>query len=144
MARVSIYLNFPRSTEEAFNFYKSVFDGEFSGGGIMRFKDMPPSDQNPPLPEEDKNLVMHMELPILGGYLLMGSDTPESTGFTVKTGNNFYILLEPDSKKETESLFNALSEGGKITMELKEMFWGAYYGTCTDKYGIQWMFSFRK
>lgn len=141
MARVSTYLNFPRSTEEAFNFYKSVFGGEFSGGGIARFSDIPVTDGMPPLSEEDKNLIMHIELPIVGGHVLMGTDAPESMGFTVNYGNNIYINLEPDTKEETKKLFDALSQGGKITMELQDMFWGAYYGSCADKFGVQWMFN---
>jgi PhnB protein len=138
MATVGIYLNFSRNTEEAFNFYKSVFGGEFSGG-ISRFSDIPPQDDMPPLPEEDKNLVMHVTLPILGGHLLMGSDVPESMGFTVNKGNNVYISLNPDTRIETKRLFDALSAGGKVEMELQDMFWGDYYGSFTDKYGIHWM-----
>ena len=139
MARTSTYLNFPRNTEEAFHFYKSVFGGEFSGGRVARFSDMPPSDGMPPLAEGDKNLVMHIELPIVGGHVLMGTDAPESMGFHVNFGNNIHINLEPDTKAETKRLFDALSKGGKVTMELQDMFWGAYFGSCTDKYGVQWM-----
>ena len=141
MARVSTYLNFPRNTEEAFNFYKSVFGGEFGNGGIARFGDIPAQDEMPPLAESDKNLVMHIELPILGGHVLMGTDAPETMGFTVNTGNNVYINLEPDTREETKKLFDALAKGGQITMGLQDMFWGAYYGSCTDKFGIQWMFN---
>jgi PhnB protein len=141
MSRVATYLNFSRNTEEAFNFYRSIFGGEFSRGGIARFKDIPPSDSAPPVPEADKNLVMHIELPILGGHLLMGTDAPESMGFTLNKGNNVHINLEPDTKAETKKLFDALSAGGKITMELQDMFWGSYYGSCTDKFGVQWMFN---
>lgn len=141
MARTSTYLNFPRSTEEAFNFYKSVFESEFSRGGIARFGDMPPMEGTPALPEEDKNLVMHIELPIVGGHVLMGTDAPESMGFKVTAGNNVYINLEPDTKAETKKLFDALSAGGTVEMELQDMFWGAYYGSCKDKFGVQWMFN---
>jgi PhnB protein len=141
MSRVSTYLNFSRNTEEAFNFYKSVFGGEFSRGGIARFRDMPVMEGAPPINEEDKNLVMHIELPILGGHLLMGTDAPESMGFTVIFGNHIHINLEPDTREETKKLFDALSIEGKITMPLQDMFWGAYYGSCTDKYGVQWMFN---
>ncbi|MFV7234824.1 VOC family protein [uncultured Flavobacterium sp.] len=141
MARVSTYLNFPRNTEEAFNFYKSVFGGEFSGGGIARFKDIPAAEGMPPIDENDKNLIMHIELPILGGHILMGTDAPESMGFKVNFGNNVYINLEPDTRAETKKLFESLSNGGTITMELQVMFWGAYYGSCTDKFGVQWMFN---
>lgn len=141
MARTSIYLNFPRHTEEAFNYYKSIFGGEFSGEGIARFGDIPASEGISPFPEEDKNLIMHIELPIVGGHLLMGTDAPESMGFKVSFGNNIYINLEPDTKAETQKLFDALSQSGTITMELQDMFWGAYFGSCTDKYGVQWMFN---
>lgn len=141
MARVSTYLNFFRNTEEAFNYYKSVFGTEFSGGGIARFKDIPAQEGMPPLAKEDENLVMHIELPILDGHVLMGTDAPESMGFVVNEGNNYNIMLEPDTKAETKILFDALSKDGKVTMELQVMFWGAYYGSCTDKFGIQWMFN---
>ncbi len=142
MARVNTYLNFQRNTEEVFNFYKSVFGGEFGGGGLTRFRDIPPEEDMPPIAEEDKNLVMHVELPILGVHTLMGTDAPESMGFNVNAGNNILINLEPDTRDETKRLFDALSLGGKITMELQDVFWGDYYGSCTDKFGVQWMFNF--
>lgn len=141
MASVSTYLNFDRNTEEAFNFYKSVFGTEFQGEGILRQGDIPPQEGQPPLAEEDKNLVMHVMLPILNGHQLMGSDCSESMGFKLKFGNNSYINLEPDTRAETERLFNALAEGGKIEMELQDMFWGDYFGSLTDKFGVQWMFN---
>lgn len=140
MSKVSTYLNFPRSTEEAFMFYKSVFGGEFEGG-IHRMGEVPAQEGQPPMAEADKNLVMHVALPILGGHVLMGTDAPESMGFTVKPGNNVYINLEPDTRAETEKLFATLSAGGKVEMVLTDMFWGDYFGSCTDKYGIQWMFN---
>ena len=141
MASVSIYLNFSNQTEEAFNFYKSVFGTEFSYGGIMRFKDIPASEGMPPLPESDKNLVMHVTLPITGGYQLMGSDAPESMGFKVNKGNNVYINLMPDTREETRQLFKLLSQGGVVEQELQDMFWGDYYGSCKDKFGVHWMFN---
>jgi PhnB protein len=143
MAKVSTYLNFQRNTEEAFNFYKLVFNSEFTGA-ISRFSDIPLSENMPPLPEADKNLVMHVVLPILGGHNLMGTDAPESMGFRVNSGNNVYIMLEPDTRTETKRLFNALSEGGAIEQDLQDMFWGDYYGSCKDKYGVQWMFNCTK
>jgi len=139
MARVNTYLNFPRNTEEAFQFYKTVFGGEFGGMGIARFGDIPAQEGMPPMDEKDKNLVMHIELMITGGHVLMGTDAPESMGFHVNFGNNVHISLEPDTRAETKRLFDALSAGGKITMDLQDMFWGAYYGSVTDKYGVQWM-----
>ena len=141
MARVSTYLNFPNYTEEAFNFYKSVFGSEFTEPGFRRFGDMPPMEGMPPTPDDLKNLVMHVELPITGGHILMGTDAPEQMGFTVNFGNNIHINLEPDTKEETKRLFDALSAGGKVEMELQDMFWGAYFGNCTDKYGVHWMFN---
>lgn len=141
MSSVSTYLNFPRNTEKAFNFYKSVFGGEFFGGGPMRFGDVPPQEAMPPLPEEDKNLIMHIELRILDCHSLMGTDAPESMGFQLNFGNNVYINLMPDTRIETDRLFEALSEGGTVTMELQDMFWGDYFGSCTDKFGVHWMFN---
>jgi PhnB protein len=141
MARVCTYLNFPRNTEEVFTYYKSIFGGEFGGPGIARLGDTPVQDGMPPIAEEDRNLVMHIELPILGGHILMGTDAPESMGFHVSIGNNIYINLEPDTRSETKRLFEYLSAGGDITMELQDMFWGSYFGTCTDKFGVQWMFN---
>ncbi len=118
MASVTVYLNFTDQTEKAFNFYKSIFGGEFIGDGIMRFKDVPPSGDMPPLSEKDKNLVMHVALELPGGFQLMGSDAPASMGFEVVTGNNVYLNLMPDTRAETRRLFEALSAGGKVTTEL--------------------------
>lgn len=141
MASVSTYLNFSRNTEEAFNFYKTVFGGEFFGNGIMRFGDIPASPDMPPAPEADKNLVMHVELRILGSHSLMGTDAPESMGFKLKFGDNIHINLQPDTRAETKRLFDKLSEGGTVGMELQDMFWGDYFGSCTDKFGVHWMFN---
>ena len=138
MSKVNTYLNFSRNTEEVFNFYKSVFKSEFAGD-IARFGDIPPQAGMPPLAEEDKSLVMHVALPILGGHVLMGTDAPESMGFKVNPGNNVYISLEPDTRAESDRLFDALKEGGTVEMELQDMFWGAYYGSLVDKYGVRWM-----
>ncbi|HEX5001002.1 MAG TPA: VOC family protein [Bacteroidia bacterium] len=139
MARTSTYLNFPRQTEEAFNFYRSVFGGVFTN--IARFREIPAGENAPPIAEADLDLLMHIELPIVGGHVLMGTDAPESMGFNIAFGNNVYINLEPDTREETQKLFKGLSAGGKVTMELADMFWGAYFGSCTDKYGVQWMFN---
>ncbi|HXB39585.1 MAG TPA: VOC family protein [Bacteroidia bacterium] len=141
MARTSTYLNFPGNTEKAFNFYKSIFGGEFGGGGLQCFGDIPPVEGQPPLSADDKKLIIHAELEITGGHILMATDAPESMGFTVTQGNNMHINLEPETRKETKKLFDALSGGGKVTMELMDMFWGTYFGSCTDKFGINWMFN---
>jgi PhnB protein len=139
MAYVSTYLNFSRNTEEAFNFYKSVFGGDFVDGTINRFSDIPVQEGMPPIAEKDKNLVMHVALPILGGHLLMGTDAPESMGFNMNQGNNVYISLQPDSHSEADTLFAKLSDGGEIEMPMQDMFWGDYFGSFTDKFGIKWM-----
>lgn len=140
MAQVSTYLNFPNQTEEAFNFYKSVFKTEFAGHGIMRFGDVPQDPQRPLTPEQ-KKLVMNIQLPITGGHVLMGTDAPESMGFNLTIGDNVHINLEPDTREETKRLYDALSKGGKVKMNLDDMIWGGYFGACTDKYGINWMFN---
>lgn len=138
MARTSIYLNFPGNTEEAFNFYRKVFRTEFNGG-ITRLGEAPTAEGQPALSEADKKLVLHIELPILGGHMLMATDAPESMGFKLVQGNNMHINLEIETRDETKRIFDELSEGGNITMPLEDMFWGAYYGSFTDKYGINWM-----
>lgn len=141
MSSTATYLNFAGNTEEVFNFYKSVFGTEFAGP-IHRFGDIPSGNDMSKLSESDKNLVMHMALPILGGHLLMGTDAPASMGFTVTQGNNIYISLHPDSREETETLFAKLSEGGTIEQPLDDMFWWAYYGSFRDKFGIGWMINY--
>lgn len=141
MATTNIYLNFKDQTEVAFTFYRSVFGGEFEGNGISRFGDVPPQEGVPALSESDKNLVMHVSLSILGGVKLMGTDAPESRGLAVTMGNNVHISLHPDTRADTDRLFAALSAGGKVEMLLQEMFWGDYFGSCVDKFGVQWMFN---
>jgi PhnB protein len=140
MARVSTYLNFARSTEEAFTFYKSVFKTEFATP-VMRFGDGPPCPGQPPMADADKKLVMHVALPILGGHMLLGSDCPESMGHKLNVGNNIYLNLEPDTRADTDRLFAALSEGGTVEMALQDMFWGAYWGCAVDRFGVKWMFN---
>jgi PhnB protein len=139
MARASIYLNFPGNTEEAFVFYQSVFGGNFGNDGIARFGDMPEMDGAPPMSEAIKSMIVHVELEITGGLILMGTDAPQEMGFSVIQGNNVNINLEPDTRNEAERLFYALSDGGIILQPLQEMFWGAYYGQLQDQFGIHWM-----
>ena len=138
MARVSTYLNFPGSTEQAFLFYRAAFGGDFNGP-IHRFADIPPAPGRPPLAESDRNLIMHVELPILGGHVLMGTDAPESMGFRVLQGNNIHINLELDTRGETEHLFRELSRDGHVEMPLQDMFWGGYFTSFTDRFGVCWM-----
>lgn len=140
MARVSTYLNFNRKTEEAFNLYRTVFGGDFIGG-LRRMGDVPAAPGQPAMADADRQLVVHVELAILGGHVLMGTDAPESMGFKLVQGNNVHINLEPDTRAETERLFTALSEGGKVEMPLQEMFWGDYFGSLRDRFGTCWMFN---
>jgi uncharacterized glyoxalase superfamily protein PhnB/uncharacterized protein YndB with AHSA1/START domain len=140
-SRVTTYLNFAGNTEEALNFYKSVFKTEFSGKGIQRFGDLPAEAGHPPVADNIKKMVLHAELPILGEHVLMATDAPKEMGFTLTKGNNMHICLEPAKRDETKRLFDELSKGGEVTMPLQDMFFGAYFGSCTDKFGINWMFS---
>jgi PhnB protein len=142
MSRVSIYLNFSGNTEEAFNFYKKVFKSEFING-IQRFEELPQDPNHPPMSEKIKQLVLHVELPILGGCVLMGTDVVQEMGFQVSQGNNVQINLEPDSKEEAQRLFDELSEGGVVRMPMQDTFWGAYYGNFQDKFGIYWMINYQ-
>ncbi|HEY6876703.1 MAG TPA: VOC family protein [Polyangiales bacterium] len=137
MASVSTYLNFNGNTEAAFQFYRSVFKTEF-GGPIARMGDAPTMPGQPALSDAEKNLVMNIALPILGGHLLMGTDAHPAMG-KVHFGNNSHIVLHPDTRAEADRLFAALSEGGKVEMPMQDMFWGDYYGNFTDQFGVQWM-----
>lgn len=136
--KLHTYLNFPGNTEEAFTFYKSVFGGEFSDP-LVRFKDMPMEGVT--IPKEDETKIMHIGLKV-GDTWLMGTDALESMGQKLKLGNNMYISIEPDSKEEADRLFKALATGGKIEMPIADQVWGDYYGSLTDKYGVQWMIDY--
>lgn len=138
MSRVSTYLNFMGRTEEAFNFYASVFGTQISSD-IFRMGDMPGPD-GPELSDSEKKLVGHVELPILAGHVLMGTDMLESMGHELKIGNNVTINLEPDTRAETDRLYSALSEGGSESTGLSQMPWG-YWGCTLDRFGIRWMFN---
>jgi PhnB protein len=140
MATVNVYLNFQGNCEEAFNFYKSVLGGEFSYLG--RFGDVPAQEGMPPLPEEMKNQIMHIALPVSKETMLMGSDTGGEWAPLFKQGNNFSISLTVGSKAEADRLFNGLSAGGNITMPIADAFWGDYFGMFEDKFGINWMVSY--
>lgn len=137
MAKMNPYLNFDGNTEEAFNFYKSVFGGEFTG--VHKFGTMPGAEN---MPENEKNRVMHIALPIDAHTTLMGSDTMPSMGHKLTVGNNVHISLHPTSREEAEHLFNGLSAGGAVEMPLEDTFWGAYFGSFKDKFGISWLVNF--
>ena len=131
------YLNFNGNTEEAFNFYKSVFGGEFIT--VIRFKDTPEAGR---VPAADKEKIMHVALPIGKGNVLMATDALESMGHKLHTGNNFSISISTESREEADTLYRKLSSGGKIEMPLGDTFWGAYFGMFADKFGIQWMINY--
>ena len=143
-ARVCTYLNFDGKTEEAFLFYKKVFRTEFLGKGIQRFGEIPAEAGHPPVAEVIKKMVLHVELPITGGHILMGTDAPKEMGFTLSSGNNMHICIEPESREEADRLFTELSAGGNVTMPMADMFFGAYFGEFSDKYGINWMINFQE
>lgn len=142
-ARVTTYLNFPGNTEEAFLFYKSVFKSDFING-IQRFEDIPADAGHPPVADAIKKMVLHVELPILGGHILMGTDAPKEMGFTLTSGNNMHICLEPETREEAKRLFDELSAGGQVSMPLADMFFGAYFGEFKDQFGINWMINHQK
>ena len=135
MKSINPYLNFPGNTEEAFNFYKKVFGGDFVGG-VFRFKDTPEAEK---LSAADRDKVMHVGLKMGEGNFLMATDALESMGFKIKFGNNFYISIDAESREEADKLFKALSEGGKVEMPMADQFWGDYFGSLADKFGVQWM-----
>ena len=135
MAQINPYINFNGTTEEAFNFYKSVFGGEFAM--IMRFGDMP----NPNIPETENNKIMHIALPI-GKNILMGNDVPAFMGFVNENENRSKISISAESKEEADQLFSGLSNGGQIEMPIGDSPWGSYFGMFRDKYGIEWMVDF--
>jgi len=137
MATLNTYLNFQGNTEEVFNFYKSVFGGEFSM--LQRFKDTPFGQQ---MSDSEKEMIMHIALPVGKTSVLMATDALESMGQTLTNGNNSSISIHAESEEEANKLFNGLSEGGKVTMPLEKAFWGDYFGMFNDKYGIQWMVSY--
>lgn len=140
--RICTYVNFPGNTEEAFLFYQSIFKNDFING-IQRFGDLPANAEQPPISNDLKKMILHIELPLLGNHILMGTDAPKEMGFEVKQGNNMHIQIEPKSKQEADRIFKELSKDGNITMPLQDMFWGAYFGSCVDKFGINWMVNYQ-
>jgi PhnB protein len=139
-AKAHTYLNFNGNTEEAFNFYKSVFGGEFLS--LVRFKDAGEMGGAEKLSAADQEKLMHVSLSIGRDSLLMGTDALESMGFKVTMGNNSYIVLEADNGAEADRLFEALSSGGRVEMDLQRTGWAEKYGSFADKFGVQWMVSY--
>ncbi|MDA3944288.1 MAG: VOC family protein [Bacteroidetes bacterium] len=140
MTSVNVYLNFEGNCEEAFNFYQSVFGGEYSYLG--RFRDIPPQEDMPAMPETMADKILHIALPISKETMLMGSDTGGEWAPAFKQGNNFAIAVSVDSKAKADKIFEGLSQDGKIIMPLADMFWGDYFGQCEDQFGVSWMVMF--
>jgi len=137
MPKVNIYLYFDGNAEEAFNFYKSVLGGEFAM--LQRFGETPDADK---MPDEIKNKIMHVALPLESESVLMASDIMEGMGEPFKVGTNFSISLSTKNKEEADRLFAGLSAGGKVEMSMQDTFWGAYFGMLIDQFGVQWMVSY--
>lgn len=137
MANFNVYLNFKGNTEDAFNFYKSIFGGEFSG--LERYKSMPGSDK---LSAIEQNKILHIALPVGKNMTLMGSDLIESMEQKLVIGNNCSIMIDAESKEEADNLFEKLSTGGKVEMSMQNTFWNAYFGSFADRFGIQWMVNY--
>jgi PhnB protein len=132
---MNIYLNFDGNCKDVFEFYRATFGGEFET--LQTFADGP---DDMPVPDAAKNRVMHVSLPLgPDGAMLMGSDTMSGQPLTM--GNNFSIVYPARSREECDALFPKLSAGGDVTMPLQETFWGAYFGSVTDKFGVGWMFN---
>lgn len=140
MPSVNVYLTFNGNCEAAFNFYRSVFGGEFPYVG--RFNEMPPQPGMPPMDEDMGNRIMHMSLPIGNGSVLMGSDTGGEWAKDYRQGNNFSLSVQADSRAEADRLFAGLAAGGTITMPLADTFWNSYFGMLVDKFGITWQMSY--
>jgi len=138
MAQINPYIHFNGNAEEAFNFYKSVFGGEFAM--IVRFKDM--ASEEYPIAENEAEKIMHIALPIGKNSILMASDTPESMGKHNENENRSKISISTESKEEADHLFNGLSAGGQIEMPIADSPWGAYFGMFRDKFGFEWMIDF--
>lgn len=140
MNRVSTYLNFPGNTEDAFHFYEGVFNSKITS--LTRMGDMPRPEGAPAFPEDALNKVMNVQLPIVNGHMLMATDAIEAMGHVVKVGNNVTIALDLDSREEADKIYSALADGSTEGSGMADMPWGAYWGSCEDRFGIRWMVSF--
>ena len=141
MATINPYLTFHGNCEEAFNYYKSVFGGEFSS--LNRFSEMP-AQEGMTIPKASRDKIMHISLPISEAIILMGCDTGGEWATDTIIGNNITLAITADSKDQADQFFKSLSDGGKKTMPMDKTFWGEYFGMCSDKFDIHWMISFRE
>ena len=137
--RVHPYLNFDGKAEEAFEFYKTVFGGDYKAK--MKMSEIPEGDK---LPENEQQRIMHIALPIGNDTILMASDIIPSAGHKLQPGSQTYVLLDTKSREEANKIFKALSKGGEMEMQIADTFWGAYFGSFTDKFGIRWMVNFEE
>lgn len=137
MIHFQIYLTFNGDCEAAFEFYRSIFGGEYAS--FRRFKEMPPSDDYPPVPEDQQDRLMHVSLPISEHTVLMGSDTADPWAAHFQRGNNFSISVRTDDQQDADRLHAKLSGGGRVTMPMQQTFWGDYFGSCEDRFGVNWM-----
>ncbi|RZJ69157.1 VOC family protein [Flavobacterium sp.] len=138
MAIINPHINFNGNAEEAFNFYKAAFGGEFSK--IIRFKDIASADFQ--VDEKEENKIMHIALPIGKTNVLMANDVPEFMGKVDENENRSKISVSAESREEADNLYNALSQGGQVEMPIADSPWGSYFGMFRDKYGIEWMVEF--
>lgn len=139
MTTVNVYLNFNGNCREAFDFYKSVFGGEYPYVGT--FGEMPPQEGAPEMDEDMKKLIMHVSLPISTETILMGSDTGGEWAPNFQQGNNFSISVNTDTNEEADRIHAGLAAGGQVTMPMNMTFWGSYFGMLTDQFGINWLVS---
>jgi PhnB protein len=137
--KIHPYLNFGNKTEEAFRFYEKALGGKLTE--FHRFGSMPPQDGFEFTPEQ-KNLVMHVGLELPDGQMIMASDSLAGMGPTRVVGNNISISVHPNSRQDADRIFNALAEGGTVTMPIADQFWGDYFGSLTDRFGINWMVNY--
>lgn len=140
MASVSTYVNTLGRTEEAFEFYRSVFGGEFTD--LVRFGEMDMGPATNALSDAERHCILYIALPILGGHVLEGTDAMASLGHQLTAGNNFSINLHPDSREEADRLYAGLSVGSAHAPGMADMPWGAYWGSFEDRFGIRWMINF--
>ncbi len=139
MKAPSIYLYFSGSCEEAFDRYQEIFGGEITVRS--RYNEMPPNPDFPPIPEHAKDMVMHSTLTISDDVIIQGADMAEGFGPAITVGNNFAITLTLENNSEADRIHQELSKDGKVTMPMQETFWGSYFGSCTDRYGVNWLLS---
>ena len=139
--KLNPYLNFNGNAKQAFEFYEQVFGVKIDS--TMPFSEMP-EDENFSISDEEKDFLIHVSIPLGDGQYLMGSDVPKSMGSPLTMGNNHYISIHPDSKEEADRLFSALSVGGEVEMPMADQFWGDYFGSLIDKFGVCWMINYHE